>query len=99
MDIEQLRNDAKLKWASLPLDLQDSVSRLVRFAESSIHNGVFFNLTASDSDHDAIASLKRLARAVGHPHIRVVNGENYFELSESMVSVIVKNEAQQLALF
>jgi hypothetical protein len=48
--------------------------------------------------------MKRLSRAVGHPLVRVVNGENYFDLSGALVSVISSSsifhaDKNQLVLF
>jgi hypothetical protein len=109
MDNQQLRNEADFLWSSLPSDFQREIARIVSRAEmegsnSWYANGVAINLTSSDSDHDSIAAMKRLSRAVGHPLVRVVNGENYFDLSGALVSVISSSsifhaDKNQLVLF
>lgn len=109
METQKLSIEADSRWSSLPFDLQQDISRLVHSAlmEGSMSwdgRGVAINLTSSDSDYFSIASMKRLLQAVGSPLVRVVNGENYFDICGELVSVVTDSsvfhaDKNQLVLF
>lgn len=102
MDTKQQEQDTEQKWSSLPWETQQAVSRLVHDAESNpvwADGGIALNLTGPEADDASIAHLKQLARTVGYPHVRIVNGEDYFRLSSELVSLIKTADANQLVLF